>query len=196
MMAKITLKQLARKHNIKYKTLQNRLYRQKMSLDDALNTPVKGTEYPEDRFHRLYKVDSNGCHIWQGCIDKTGYGRFCYGTIDDKLRDIRLAHVFAKEMALGRKIPPNKMVLHRCDVKACCNPDHLYVGTRDDNVCDAHARGRYKKGVNKTSSKLDDDKVRTIRSGLYTVKELATMFNVNVSTVRHVLANRSWKHVV
>jgi hypothetical protein len=43
-------------------------------------------------------------------------------------------------------IPTGLRVLHKCDVPACCNPDHLFVGTQLDNVTDMRVKGRFKGG--------------------------------------------------
>ena len=40
-------------------------------------------------------------------------------------------------------VPDGLFVLHRCDVRACCNPDHLFLGTPLDNMQDMHAKGRF-----------------------------------------------------
>lgn len=69
------------------------------------------------------------CWLWKGeCND--GYGRFyAHG---GKVR----AHRFAWQMIHGRLAPKDMMVCHRCDVRPCVRPDHLYLGTHADNMFD------------------------------------------------------------
>ncbi len=51
------------------------------------------------------------------------------------------AHRVAYELATG-PIPEGMVVCHRCDTPACINPDHLFVGTQQDNIADMHRKGR------------------------------------------------------
>lgn len=92
------------------------------------------------------KVDkaagSDGCWIWKSTIARNGYGR-CW----DGYGSQAPAHRLSYEMAYGA-VPEGLWVLHRCDVKACVNPAHLYAGTVTDNVRDAVDRGRLRIGDN------------------------------------------------
>lgn len=77
-------------------------------------------------------VDKRGpyeCWEWKGLRNKGGYGKF-HG---------EGSHRFALESSIGF-IPVDKFVLHKCNNPACCNPRHLYVGTRIDNMGDKHAK--------------------------------------------------------
>lgn len=80
-----------------------------------------------------YSVDSKGCWKWLG--DKTPKG---YGYI--KQYQTR-AHRVYYERYVG-PIPEGLWVLHKCDVKDCVTPDHLYLGTHTDNMRDASERGQ------------------------------------------------------
>lgn len=92
-----------------------------------------------DRFWS--KVEkSDGCWLFKGCIGHEGYGSFAYG--DGPQRKQFQAHRFAWILTNG-SIPGDKLLLHHCDVRDCVNPDHLYLGTRVDNIQDAIKRGRY-----------------------------------------------------
>jgi len=51
------------------------------------------------------------------------------------------AHRVAWELEHGQ-IPDGLCILHRCDNRPCCNVDHLFIGTVDDNNKDRAAKGR------------------------------------------------------
>jgi hypothetical protein len=81
-----------------------------------------------------YQVDENGCWRWLG--NKTWKG---YGYISGH----RKAHREYYTRYVG-EIPAGLYVLHKCDVKDCVNPEHLYVGTHADNMKDCVERGQSK----------------------------------------------------
>lgn len=76
------------------------------------------------------KITESGCWIWMNSLNRHGYGQI----------SMDRAHRMAYK-AMHGEIPDGKWVLHRCDVKCCCNPYHLYAGTRADNARDASERG-------------------------------------------------------
>ena len=103
------------------------------------------------------KVDaapSDCCWEWLAC--KThGYGRFGY---QGKMCQ---AHRVAYQLAKGI-IPEGMVVRHTCDNPACCNPNHLVLGTQQDNINDMDQRERRAKGITHGQSKLTDDQVRQV----------------------------------
>lgn len=79
------------------------------------------------------------CWLWQGVHDRRGYGRV------HVLGRQHGAHRIAWRLTCG-PIPQGLGVLHKCDVPACCNPAHLFLGTQRDNMQDAAAKGRIRGG--------------------------------------------------
>ena len=104
------------------------------------------SSWPLDkRFWR--SVDTSGdCWLWTACLWPNGYGR-----ISVKGRAVG-THRVAYELAYG-PIPTGMFVCHKCDVPACVNPDHLFLGTNTDNVRDMWAKGRGK-GLDPHNGKL------------------------------------------
>lgn len=94
-------------------------------------------------------VSPNGCRLFTGCIQANGYGR---ATISGKTD---YAHRHMYRLFHGH-IPQCIDVCHWCDVRACINPHHLFLGTRADNMADAVRKGRQAKGTKLPHTKLSD----------------------------------------
>lgn len=127
------------------------------------------------------------CMIWQGTLNANGYGVFTR-----KRRQIK-AHRAAYEAARG-PIPEGLCVLHKCDVRACVNPEHLFLGTRIDNQKDMAAKGRAARGERNGACKLSDAKVPLLRFnyalGGVSQRTLAYQFGVSQSLVSQIVTGR------
>jgi len=82
---------------------------------------------------RINKTKS--CWLWTGPLEGWGYGQ-C--SINNKMTRV---HRWVWEFHKG-KVPVGLSVLHRCDIRHCCNPAHLFLGTHDENMKDAKLKGR------------------------------------------------------
>jgi hypothetical protein len=83
----------------------------------------------EERILSKIEKMPNGCWEWQGGRNNRGYGNI---TVHGRSRG---AHVVAHELWIG-PIPKGLSVFHKCKNSACCNPAHLYAGSRKQNVQD------------------------------------------------------------
>lgn len=80
------------------------------------------------------------CWPWTGATNFKGYGDF-----SDRGQK-RRAHRMTWELHYG-PIPAGLFVLHRCDNRPCCNPNHLFLGTSSDNAWDRVKKGRQANAV-------------------------------------------------
>lgn len=148
---------------------------------------------PEDRFrNRVGKLGESGCMIWQGLIDKDGYGVMKWSNKMVK------AHRVAWRLAYG-EISDGSLVCHRCDTPACVNPDHLFLGSHAANHADRNDKGRQARGERSGRAKLTVDQVKAIRTLYqafdYQITTLAKMFHVTSGAIHHIITRRSWKHL-
>ena len=148
----------------------------------------------ETRFWtKVTPLGPGDCWEWCGDTVAGGYGRF---RVDGKKE---LAHRVAFALELG-EIPDGMLVLHSCDNPPCCNPDHLRLGTCEDNEADKRERSRHHSpgGERNTQAKLREADVGFIRMWLdlgYTQQKIADAFGVHHSTISMIKTGKSWSHV-
>lgn len=85
---------------------------------------------------RTIPEPNTGCLLWTETIRSNGYGAITF-----KNKPI-LSHRLSWQISFGQ-IPKGVSVLHKCDVRACVNPDHLFLGTQKDNILDMMFKNRF-----------------------------------------------------
>jgi hypothetical protein len=136
-----------------------------------------------DRIYANIKISGGGCWIWCG---KTGGGRLRYGYLNFTSGS-RAAHRVSYETFNG-KIPAGKEVRHTCHETMCCNPDHLVLGTRRENMLDRTIAGR--KG-----NKITPAQVRRIRGDQRTQSAIAAAYGITQSMVSKIKLRQAWPDV-
>jgi hypothetical protein len=161
----------------------------------------------EQRFWSKVKIGlPDKCWEWQGAISSRGYGSFRRG---DKICG---AYRVSWELTYGI-IPSGLCVCHKCDNPPCVNPNHLFLGTHQDNIKDRSLKGRSAKTIGKYShehpeksrgerngrAKLTERDVLSIRSkyasGEITQKELSNQYGVVHSVIGYIIHHKIWKHI-
>ena len=102
------------------------------------------------------------------------------------------AHRYLTEQQYG-KLPSFVDVCHTCDNRACINPEHLFLGTRKDNMQDAQAKGRTTLGEKHGNSKLTNADVLAIRrlaASNLPRKTIAAMYGVSRSYISGIATGR------
>jgi hypothetical protein len=159
-----------------------------------------GRTLRERLFSRIIKQDDE-CWIWTGSKAESGHGHINVGK-NKMMKTHRLSWIF-----LRGPIPDGLCVLHHCDVPACINPDHLYVGTVQNNVDDMWARGRQPKDYNhppqdcenNPNALLSNKQVAEIKRMLLDGKrqvDVARMFGVSRFVIWSISKGRTWKDIV
>lgn len=150
---------------------------------------------PEERYWAKVKRGSpTECWPWGGSTQIKGHGEFFVSPERDRVQ----AHAFAVELATGLACPDDLEACHRCDNPPCCNPRHVYYGTRQQNVDDMWARQRSPRGSARTQAKLDEPDVLSIRTRFATGEPstcLASEYGVSDSLISHIVNGRAWQHV-
>ncbi len=154
---------------------------------------------------QMMPIPESGCWVWVGGVNPQGYGGIKW-----KQKTYRV-HRLSWEIFRG-SIPKNLHVLHRCDITACFNPDHLFLGTDLDNSQDMIRKGRNKqqkglrngaytkpesrrRGEMNGSAKLTATEVLAIRSSKKRPADLVREFKVSFPTIVRILTRKNWKHI-
>lgn len=144
------------------------------------------------KFPLEFKEDENGCFIITSHrLNGEGYG---YMRHNGKFHRI---HRFIYQECFG-DVPDNLVVRHKCDVRSCINPEHLELGTTQENTLDCIARGRKAIGMRSGANKITDEKAREIKKMLKDGKrncEIERSLNVSSKTVYKIKINKTWKHI-
>jgi len=134
-----------------------------------------------------------GCWLWAAGLFSDGYGAF---GLKGKTRR---AHIVSWEWAHPGEKRGGLCVLHTCDVPSCVKPDHLYLGTHQQNSLDMIIRERQVRGVDVNTAKLVPEQVLEIRrryaAGVDTQGSLAREYGVSQPTIGAVVHRRSWRHL-
>ena len=127
---------------------------------------------------------------------------FGYGGFKLSRGSIALLAHRASWILFNGSIPDGKWVLHKCDVPACVNPSHLFLGTHDDNMRDMAVKGRAVGGVslgeNHGASVLTESDVIDIRKRRgegQTRSSIAAIFGISPGHVGDIAKRRIWSHV-
>ena len=137
------------------------------------------------RFHASYIVDpASGCWLWSRAKSPQGYGRLKCGKT---LRASRVSWTLR-----NGEIPTGMLVLHKCDVAACVNPDHLYLGDAAQNAADRVSRQRQARGERVGTSKISELVARAIFVDPRPSTDIAADYEISRSAVLKIKRRVTW----
>jgi len=148
-------------------------------------------------------IDKSGgpdaCWLWKASTDTVGYGSFEWRKKKHK------AHRAAWSEAYQREIPPGMVICHKCDVRRCCNPAHLFLGTQLENIADRNAKGRQARGAalaavlprgqDHPTAKLSLEEAREIKAATGSHSNIAARYGIAQSTVTRIKNGKRWSHI-
>lgn len=137
---------------------------------------------------KVRKTDT--CWLWTGSVSDFGYGWFYMNGLT--------LNAHRAMWILTKGDPGSLCVLHTCDIPACVNPDHLFLGTKNDNNQDKIRKGRHiaASGSNHGMSKLTKEQVSTIKFLLsigITHGRIAKQFGVGRTCITEIARGKNWK---
>ncbi|MEK7124778.1 MAG: HNH endonuclease signature motif containing protein [Patescibacteria group bacterium] len=152
----------------------------------------------EQSFWARKTIKKNGCWEWTGSVTTTGYGQlFFRGTLHK-------AHRLAYLLTHG-SIPDGKLIAHKCDNTKCFNPEHIYAGTRKDNIWDSIAHGKLKNkhaallerekvSVNKRKSKTERAiLIRTLSALGTSYSNISRSFRIDKAAISRIVNRKTYK---
>lgn len=163
---------------------------------------MKYTKEIKERFWaKVNKEVDTDCWEWSAAKSTFGYGRF---KVKGKLES---PHRISYELSYG-KIPKGLFVCHTCDNPSCVNPDHLFSGTRSDNMKDCASKGRLPicnvntrkqvRGEGSKQSSLTEKDVLDIRRRLAEGEkgsDLAREYKIWKTSISCIKHRKTWKHI-
>jgi hypothetical protein len=161
---------------------------------------------PEAFWSRVQRSTDNSCWEWTGAKTSSGYGNLSWHGLHVQ------AHRVAYYLAIGgirletefrrgdRARTYRRFVLHKCDNRLCCNPNHLFLGSMRTNLLDAYRKGRKQQPRSgHANAKLTPEQVRLIRTaydaGLQTQVQLAAQYGVSQRAISLVVRRETYKDI-
>ncbi|WP_192258615.1 HNH endonuclease [Mesorhizobium caraganae] len=141
-----------------------------------------------ERFEASYIPEPNsGCWIWIAStdVDKDGYQRGKLNVNRKSMSATRTSYLMFKGD------PTGLCVCHRCDTTLCVNPDHLWLGTHQENMADKARKGR-----GRSILKADDiPQIRQMLREGASQSSVAKAYGVNPNTICGLYRGRNWRHI-
>lgn len=148
------------------------------------------------------------CWDWTAYISNSGYGLFWLN--NKMISSHRVAYALSinnldfLNSNVDYHLNNNNFdcVLHKCDNKICCNPNHLFIGNNKDNINDKVNKNRQQHMIGSLNgyAKLTEDDIIKIRKSYVPrknggLKSIADMYNISITNVHDIITRKIWKHI-
>ncbi len=133
---------------------------------------------------------STGCWIWQRCLSTDGYGHL----LTPLRRHAMGAHRYAYMVAHKVDLTTEQYVCHSCDNPPCYNPDHLWLGTLQDNIRDRDHKGRQwdRNGSKSPWAVIDEETARFIFMDPRSSLQLEPHVAISGTAIRRIRNRQAW----
>ena len=130
-------------------------------------------------------VKTPTCWVWMGATNNN-YGQL----YDNKVKKHRRAHILAYELFIG-PVPDGLNICHRCDVRSCVNPKHLFAASQGDNLKDMYGKKRRHGAKKLTWAKVKE--IRRLRRLGRTTYSIGQKFAIAHQTVSEICLGKYWR---
>jgi HNH endonuclease len=164
----------------------------------------KNNVSPKEYLLSRITKDISGCWIWTGCaVDRSRAENRRYGAWTCAVLKEKTAHRAAYRIFKG-ELSRDAVVMHICDKPLCCNPDHLKVGTTEENNIDRDKKGRQfaLSGSNHPMAKINEETASLIKTRLAELAHIrncaaiiAKELGINKHIVHKIKEGKIWKSV-
>ena len=144
-------------------------------------------------FDKYVIKNDDYCWGWSGLISNKGYSSI-------NIRGAKTGAHRASWMIHNGHIPDGIFVCHRCNNRSCTNPNHLFLGTHQDNMDDMIKKGRTKilRGEDCPWTNLDNKTVSRIKADLkknIPNKYIIKIYGISKGVLDKIKSGKSWRHV-
>ncbi len=153
-------------------------------------TSLKEINIPSTKIKLIVGITPTDCwYPLYRSFDKEGYARIQYKGVDTRVH--RVTYTLFKGI-----IPKDKIACHQCANPFCCNPEHIRLGTAQDNANDREADGNTCRGERNARAVLTEIQVEDILlSEDKTISDLAQKYKVSWTTIKRIRIGKTWSHV-
>jgi len=176
-----------------------RIRKEKRANNQKINNAGRPANTPEVLWSKIDVKTEDECWNWKGYKNEDGYGRTWINDCGYYAHRVIYNLVYPNIITLSapKNTDETGFILHTCDNPSCCNPKHLWVGNCSENIADKVKKGRSAdfsgdKGPNCKLSMAQAQEIRQKRKDGISAKELANQYGVSLSSVKTLLASKSY----